>query len=102
MVDPKTGQRIGEWPVIADGVSGPAVIDGSCRLLRVTNQDPWTMGVGLVSTVDGSVEPATATINEWARIFDGELWATLDASTFAPLAANGSPAGRPPKCLSGN
>ncbi len=93
MVDPETGQRIGEWPVITDGVEGPVVIDGSCRLVRVMSQEAGTMGIGLVNTADGSVGPATATVQGPVRVFGGELWATLDANVFAPLAANGSPAG---------
>jgi hypothetical protein len=95
LVDPGTGQRLGEWPVIADDVRGPAEVDGACRLLALTSQDPWTMDLALVNTEDGAVEPATATITWRTRILDGELWATLDDGTFARLSADGSPMGAP-------
>ena len=94
MVDPGTGQRLGEWPVIADSILGPTVIDGQCRLLSATS-DPWRQGLQPVSPEDGAPAPATAAFTDRTRVLDGELWAKLDDGTYQLLDQNGSPAAGP-------
>ena len=98
MVDPKTGQRLGEWPIIAEGVLGPAEVDGQCRLLSAldsTSGDPWRQGLQPVSVEDGGVAPATAIFTVRTRILDGQLWAKLDDGIYQLVDPSGAPAGDP-------
>ncbi len=88
-VNPKTGQRIGTWPLIAPGMLDPQRVEGSCLTAWSTQDDSGQMTLGIVDPEEGVVR-SWPTLSTRLRIIDGVIWATPDETSVKPIEPDGS------------
>jgi len=92
-VNPRTGLRTGEHPLVAPGMEGPAKVDGECMAAWSTQDDSGTWFTGLVARDAGVMRPSPP-IPERLRLMDGGVWAAYSSNgTYQRLTSQGAPVG---------
>lgn len=92
-VDPATGLRKSQTPLITPGMEDPAKVGGECLTAWSTQDDPSAWSTGLVTPDVGVMRPSQPITGVRLRIMDGAVWAMRDDGAFQRLSADGAPAG---------
>ena len=93
-IDPKTGQRIHRWPVIAGGAGVPQDTLSGCVSIAVPEDNPLTSTISAVSLEEG-IESPGPTIPTPAQVVGGRLWSVTPDGIVQPLDQQDQPAGSP-------
>ena len=88
-VNPKTGKRIGIWPLVAPGMLDPQQVGGQCLTAWPSQDDFGQMTVGIVDPEEGVVR-SWPTLATRLRIIDGVIWTMPDETSVRPIEPDGS------------